>query len=255
MVKISACLVIRNEEKLIARALDSLKGAVDEIIVVHSGECTDKTLEIAKKYTKKIFMAQNRGAGCYNRPFAFSKATGDWIIYIDADEYLSEGLKKNLRKLCESKDVDGYGLRHETMVNFKPLKKVGYRLCLFRKSKAYAKGYIHEAVTVKGKIKNVDFLLHHRPLYNNYTFKTFSTKWMNWARIQARDMIEDGRANYPGLLYLPASFAIAVFVFFRDLLFSHGIANGFAGLKLSLMQGLYNFAVYWNIFKNKVFGK
>ncbi len=252
MPRISACLVVRNEEKLIARALNSLKGAVDEIIVVHSGECTDKTLEIAKKYTKKIFIAPDRGAGCYNRPFAFSKASGEWIIYIDGDEYLSEGMRSNLRKLAEDKDVDGYGFRHEIMVGFRPLRKVGCRLCMFRKGRVSAKGFIHEAVKVDGNVKDVDLLLHHRPLYDNYTLQTFKSKWLRWARIQARDMVGDGRARFPGFLYFFISIFVLFFVWFRDSLW-HGFENGFAGQKVAFLQGLYNFVVYWNIFKLKVF--
>ncbi|MBI2575318.1 glycosyltransferase [Candidatus Woesearchaeota archaeon] len=249
MVKISACLVIRNEEKLIERALKSLKGVVDEIIVVHSGECTDKSLGIAGKYADKIYTVPDRGAGCYNRPFAFSKAAGDWVMYIDADEYLSDELRSGLRKLTEAHDVDGYGFLHETMVGFRPLGKVGYRLCMFRKSKGHVKGYIHEAVRVDGVVKNVNLLLHHRPLYDNYTLRTFRTKWLNWARIQARDMVADGRAKFPGLLYLPLPFAILFAVWLRD---GFGqLPNGFRGLKVAFLQGLYNFAVYWNIFKLK----
>ncbi len=255
MTKISACLVIRNEEKLIERALKSLKGAVDEIIVVHSGECTDKTIEIARKYTRKIFMAPDRGAGCYNRPIAFSKATGDWIIYIDADEYLSDEMRASLRKLAEDANIDGYGFLHETMVGFKPLKKIGHRLCMFRKDKVHAKGYIHEAINVKGNVRNVNLLLHHRPLYDNYTLETFRKKWTRWAYIQARDMIADKRARYPGFLYIIIALAAFFLVLIRDFLLAHGISNGMAGLKVSFLQGLYNFHVYWNIFKLKTFSK
>lgn len=252
--KISACLVIRNEEKLIRRALESIRGVVDEIIVVHSGECTDKSLEIARGFTKKIFIAPDRGAGCYNRPFAFSKAAGDWIIYIDADEYLSDELQGSLRKLAEASDVDGYGFLHECMVSFRPLKKVGHRLCMFRKAKAEARGYIHEAVRVHGRLRNVPLLLHHRPLYDNYTLKTFRTKWLRWAKIQAGDMVADGRAGLPAFAYFFVSFAAFPAVFSRDFLTGQ-LQNGFAGLKVAFLQGLYNFAVYWNIFKLKASGR
>ncbi|MBI2133055.1 glycosyltransferase [Candidatus Woesearchaeota archaeon] len=252
MPKISACLVVRNEEKLIGRALGSLKGVVDEIIVVHSGVCADRTLEIARKYTKKIFVAPDRGAGCYNRPFAFSKASGDWIIYIDGDEFLSDGLRTNIRKLAADDSVDGYGFRHEIMVSFRPLKKVGSRLCMFRKSRAGVRGFIHEAVRVRGRVRNVRFLLHHRPLYDNYTFRSFRLKWLRWAMIQARDMIGDGRAGLPGFMYFFVSVFVFFMVWFRDSLW-HGIDNGFRGQKVAFLQALYNFVVYWNIFKLKVF--
>ena len=252
MVKISACLVIRNEEDLIGRALDSVKGVVDEIIVVHSGKCTDTTLDIARKYTHKVFIAPDRGAGCYNRPFAFAQATGDWIIYIDADEYLSDELRGKLRQLSLDETVDGYRFLHEVMVGFKPLKYAGHRLCMFRKSKGSVKGFIHEEVRVKGRVKSVNLVLHHRPDYDNYTMETFNTKWMRWAKIQARDMVEDGRAKYPGFLYFPASLLLPVYVFSRDLFKGNGLNNGKAGIRIAYLQALYNFQVYWNIFKIKI---
>jgi Glycosyltransferases involved in cell wall biogenesis len=59
--KISACIVVYNEEKVIKRCLDSIKNVVDEIILVHDGPCKDRTLEIAKRYTNKIFIRPHVG--------------------------------------------------------------------------------------------------------------------------------------------------------------------------------------------------
>ena len=78
--RISACLVVYNEEKIIKNCLASIKDAVDEIIVVHDGECIDKTLEICKSYTNKIFIKQHIGEAEPHRPFGFKQATGDWIL-------------------------------------------------------------------------------------------------------------------------------------------------------------------------------
>lgn len=61
LTKISACLVVRNEEKVIERCLNSLKGAVDEILIVHDGECGDNTLKIAKKFNADIFIRPMAG--------------------------------------------------------------------------------------------------------------------------------------------------------------------------------------------------
>lgn len=88
-MKISAVLIVKNEEVLLSRCLESVKG-VDEIIIADTGS-TDNTIEVAKKYTDKIYTDkkwEDDFAACRN--YAKSFATGDWIISIDADEYLHD---------------------------------------------------------------------------------------------------------------------------------------------------------------------
>lgn len=87
-MKISAVLIVYNEEVLLSRCLDSLKG-IDEIIISDSG-CTDKTMEIAKRYTDKLFEYKWHDNFAASRNAAKSHATGDWILSIDADEILHD---------------------------------------------------------------------------------------------------------------------------------------------------------------------
>src|SRR3989344_6516691 len=100
-MKISAMITAFNEEKSIKNCLESIKDVVDEIVVVHCGECKDNTLNIARNYTDKIFIDKDYGVACPNRPFGFSKCTGDWVLQLDADESLSQELQQQLRKLAE----------------------------------------------------------------------------------------------------------------------------------------------------------
>src|SRR3990172_12923250 len=107
--KISAILVLHDEEKLIRRCLDSVKDIADEILILHDGPCSDDTLNIAKKYTNKVFQTEkNVGVPGPILPILFRKAKGPWILKIDADEFLSPKLKKNIRKLVQNLEVDAY---------------------------------------------------------------------------------------------------------------------------------------------------
>ena len=92
-MKISAALIVKNEEKYLARCLDSIKDQVDEIIIVDTGS-TDKTLAIAKRYTDKVYYYKWHDDFAAARNNAFSYATGDYILSIDADEYL---ISKNIK--------------------------------------------------------------------------------------------------------------------------------------------------------------
>ncbi len=93
-MKISAVLIVRNEEKNIVRCLESIKW-VDEIILVDQSS-TDKTVELAKKYTDKIFITRNKLICNPDREFGIAKANNKWILLIEADEVVDENLKQEI---------------------------------------------------------------------------------------------------------------------------------------------------------------
>lgn len=101
MVSISLCMIVKNEEKVLARCLDSLVSAMDEIIIVDTGS-TDRTKEIAKRYTKQVYDFVWTGSFSDARNFAASKATKEYIYTADADEYLDE---ENQKKLLQLKNI------------------------------------------------------------------------------------------------------------------------------------------------------
>ena len=114
---ISACLVVYNEEAVIERCLQSIKGQVDEIIVVHDGPCADKTLEIAKRYTDKIFVRDHAGVMEAHLVFAFQQAQSEWLFRIDADEFLDvEGFLK-IKEAIRSDVTDALILNWEMILS------------------------------------------------------------------------------------------------------------------------------------------
>ena len=100
MITISACMIVKNEEKVLARCLDSLKGIWDELIIVDTGS-TDKTKEIAASYTDKIYDFKWVHDFSAARNFAIEKATCDYIYVPDADEILDEDNREKFLKLKE----------------------------------------------------------------------------------------------------------------------------------------------------------
>lgn len=101
MVTISVCMIVKNEEDKLGICLDSLKTIADEIIIVDTGS-TDKTKELAAKYTDKIYDFAWTGSFSDARNFAFSKASCDYIYSADADEELDP---ENIRKFEMLKEV------------------------------------------------------------------------------------------------------------------------------------------------------
>ena len=97
MSSISLCMIVRNEEKTLERCLNSVKKVVDEIIIVDTGS-TDSTKSIAKKFTNKVFDFKWCDNFSLARNFSFSKATCEYIMWLDADDIITEENKETIQK-------------------------------------------------------------------------------------------------------------------------------------------------------------
>jgi len=123
-MKISAYIICKDEEAVLARCIQSFQTAVDEIVVVDSGS-TDHTLDVAHSFQAKVTAITWQDDFSYARNVALSKCSGDWIIPIDADEYFSEGDADKIRQLiarlkAERPDCDGLMCN---MINIDPKTK------------------------------------------------------------------------------------------------------------------------------------
>ena len=101
MITVSVCMIVKNEENVLARCLDSLEGLYEELIIVDTGS-TDSTREIAKKYTDKIYDFMWVGDFSKARNFSISKATMDYIYVPDADEVLDEENRNRFKLLKQN---------------------------------------------------------------------------------------------------------------------------------------------------------
>ena len=101
-------MIVKNEEAMLARCLESVKG-VDEIIIVDTGS-TDKTKEIASQFTDKIFDFEWCDDFAKARNFALDNCSGDWVLSIDADEVLEEGGIEKIREYINSTNKNSLGI-------------------------------------------------------------------------------------------------------------------------------------------------
>lgn len=148
---ISVPMIVKNEEQFIERALDSLSGFVNEIVVVDTGS-TDKTLDIVKKYTDKIYTFKWNDNFADARNFALSKCTGDWILRVDGDEEFPEEAKIPLWAAIQNDSID---IITYDIQNFMedPEKKGNASFMISRTARAYKnkiglkyKGRVHEEI-------------------------------------------------------------------------------------------------------------
>ena len=102
-MKLSVVLATRNEEANIGECLNSVKGIADEIIVVDEIS-SDKTVEIAKKFKAKVYSVSHEPIFHKTKQKALDKATGKWILQLDADERVTPQLAKEIQKIVELKN-------------------------------------------------------------------------------------------------------------------------------------------------------
>ncbi|NEY19166.1 glycosyltransferase [Bacillus ginsengihumi] len=154
---VSLCMIVKNEEKVLGRCLESVKENVDEIVIVDTGS-TDSTKEIASNYTDKIYDFKWTDSFADARNFAQSKATGEWILVLDADEYCdSENLKTAIHELkTKDKDIDAYEVKIYNFTGYSGesiVQNVSIRLYRNDETIGYYRA-IHEQVSKKeGELK------------------------------------------------------------------------------------------------------
>lgn len=268
-IKISACVVVYHEEKLIARCLDSIKDLADEIIVVHDGPCHDKTLEISANYGAKIIIAPQTGQAEPIRPLSYSAASGEWILQIDGDEYLSNNLRQAIPGLILEDNIDAFEFLHLLYDGEKYFTKLWpYKRVLFRRSVMSYLGTPNDfVVDVPGMVKRVPFLLEHRPEYNNYSWSIFFKKWLPWSKLQAQLYFKDFSlinkfqykgSGWPQKILLRRRFPLLVmlfdfFVVIIKSLKSGGLKEGPLAWRVIFMYGLLRIMIDWQIFLKKTF--
>ena len=101
---ISLCMIVKDEEKNLPTCLDSVKNLVNEMVVVDTGS-TDRTIDIARRYNAKVFSITWRDDYSLARNESLKYATGDWILYLDADERIDAENKNKIRQLIRNTDI------------------------------------------------------------------------------------------------------------------------------------------------------
>lgn len=107
MVSLTLSMIVKNEEKYLRKCLDSVKDVVDEIVIVDTGS-TDSTIEIAKSFGAKVYNFEWINDFSAARNFALHNSTGNYILYLDADERLDEHSIPEIKRLVASKQKSAY---------------------------------------------------------------------------------------------------------------------------------------------------
>lgn len=254
---ISAILVVYNEEKVIERCLKSLSGVVDEIILIHDGPCDDNTLEIAKKYTTRVFEGERKGMCELHYVDYLSKVKFNWVFRLDADEYMSKKLQKNIRTLIKREDYDAYTFLWKIWDGKKYISKdFPSKKSLFRMSKLFYIEFPHKEFETSGKILETKYVLEHKPLYNNYTLEKIQSKYKKWCSINAKYYLEKNLRSFQTTSKMMEEFHYKIK---RQTKFSHHILcpfwAGYSFFKSFFKRGFYKNPRTWKVpFYQSIYG-
>lgn len=240
MAKISACIISYNEENKIEACLKSLEGVVDEIIVVDSLS-SDKTIEITKKYTDKIFDQKFLGH-IEQKNLAITKASHDWILSLDCDEQLTDELKESIIKVKNNLEAaDAYKVARRTFYVYRWLNHCWYpdhKVRLFNKNTAHWAGtnpHDHIELTGNNVITLKGDLLH-------YSFDTISEHIQtldSFTEIGANEIIRKNKK-----VNILSPWTHGLWTFFKLYLFKRGFMDGYAGLVVAVLSGMHAFIKY-----------
>jgi glycosyltransferase involved in cell wall biosynthesis len=238
-MRITATIITLNEERNIARAIESLR-CCDEILIVDSGS-VDRTTELAEKLGARVIDANWRGyAGQKN--WAAEQATNDWVLSLDADEALSEALEAEIWSLKKSGPrCDAYTMPRLARYLGRWIMHSGWypdrKVRLYDRRKAQWVGdFVHESVDVHGRVGHLDANLLH------FTCESLSEhiKTMERYTTLAAQELAARRVKVPlsRMLLAPA------WTFCKSYLWQRGFLDGAEGVIIAYMAAFYTFLKY-----------
>ena len=240
MAKISACIISYNEEKKIEDCLKSLLPVADEIVVVDSLS-TDNTVNIARKYTDKIFSQEFLGH-IEQKNLAISKASHEWIISLDCDERLTEELQQSILAIKDDLDrSDAYCMPRKTFYIYRWLNHCWYpdvKTRLFNKNTARWGGTNpHDRIITDGNnIRQLKGDIQH------YSFDSVSAHLNTidkFTEIGALELIKNKKKFS---VFSPLTHSTWMFI--KMYLIKRGFLDGFAGLLASTLSFVHVFVKY-----------
>jgi len=247
--KVSVYMITYNNEETVERALKSVTWA-NEIVIVDSFS-SDRTVEIGRKFTDKLF--QRKWPGHRDQyQHAADLTTHEWIMFVDADEEISPELAEEIRQELNGKveGVDGFFVYRRTFYLGRWIRYGGWypdgEIRLYRRDKGKWEGGLHARVVIEGTVKSL------KGKYLHYTYRNISDQIQTidkYSRIAAEDMLQQEETfSLFKLLFHPP------FRFIKEYFFKSGFRDGLPGLVIVISTMYYVFIKYaklWELMRTQ----
>lgn len=241
MSTISVIIITYNEEHNIERCLRSVQWA-DEIIVVDSFS-TDRTVEIANRFTKDVIQHQYEG-DILQREYGFTKATSDWLLWIDADEEVTGDLQHEIQTVIRLPDAkDGYFIARKVFVFDKWIEYGGWfpdwQFRLARRTKQIPQYQeVHGGFTTHGPKGNLKGYLHH---YTYADISEYLRKMNDHTSLHVSNKLKENPTPNIGWQKIVLS---PLVYFFKMYIIKKGYRDGMHGFLVAVYSALYTLLLY-----------
>lgn len=244
MHKLTVVIITLNEERNIARCLNSVKEVADDIVIVDSGS-TDGTQEICRQYNVNFIIHPWTGYS-EQKNFANEQALYNWILSIDADEELSPELIQSIKEAKNKNQIEYYKINRLTNYCGKWIKHGGWypdiKLRIFDRNTTQWEGIIHETLTNEKNIPSV-LLKGNCFHYTYYNITEHIAQANKFSELSAQDMFQRGK-KYGFIKF----FISPLIKFFRNYFMRTGFLDGIYGLAIACISAQ---AVFWKYAKLK----
>ncbi len=238
-MSLSVVIITLNAAPHIKKCLESVKWA-DEIVVLDSGS-TDGTLEICREYTSGVHQTDWPGFG-RQKNRAIDCATKDWILVLDADEWLSEALQVEIRAVIKTEtDKAAYRIRRQSTFMGQCIQHGDWGkdwiVRLFQRGQArFTEALVHENLTTHGKVGDLRASMQHDTVT---TLESALRKMNEYSTLGAQQMLAQGRQG--GFV---TAWTHGAWSFFRCYVINRGFLDGKAGYLVALLTAQASFYKY-----------
>lgn len=243
---ISVNIICKNEEKNIEDCLKSVLWA-DEIIVV-DGESEDKTVEIARKYSKNVYVNKWEGFA-KQRQFALDKSLKEWVLVLDADERCSNELREEIHSIINTNDIkyNGFKLPRKSFFLSKWIKHggwyPGYQKRFFRKEQTkISDRLVHEGYEIEGEVGVLKGDILH---YTVQSISDYMSRVNKYSTLQAEEKKDRRIVKFSDLLFRPIT------TFFVQFIIRGGFKDGVHGLMVATFSVITNMLTYMKIWESQ----
>ncbi|MDH5472003.1 MAG: glycosyltransferase family 2 protein [Gammaproteobacteria bacterium] len=247
MHTLSVIIISKNEEDRITPCLESVKDLANEIILFDSGS-VDRTVEIARQYTDKVWVTDDWPGDGFQKQRALDQAVCDWVLSIDADEFLDEKMKQAIRKILSQERIEevAYKLPWGNVILGEQLRfgrssRAPKRL--FKREGAYITPVVvHGQIVTEGKVSvlNEGYLMHNS--LRGFDHLLEKNRTYSWET--TRKYFSEGKSSY-GVVF---AIVRALWTFFHIYILRLGFLDGNRGLLMAVMfcQASFNkYAGLW----------
>ncbi|HQP10617.1 MAG TPA: glycosyltransferase family 2 protein [Candidatus Omnitrophota bacterium] len=244
-IPLSVVVITKNEEDNIEKCLGSAYGWADEIVVVDD-ESKDRTIALAEKYADKILHRRMDNEGRH-RNWAYAQAKNEWVLSLDADEYVTEELKQEIAEAIKDPGFHAYSIPLRNFIGSYCVRYSGWypagKLRLFMKGRfKYEEVEVHPRVFLEGKTGHLTKDIVHKGYPD---FEHFLASLNRQTTLEARKWIQTGRK-----MTLGKALWRTLDRFPRSYIVKKGYKDGFIGFMIAFFASLYqvmSYAKYWQM--------